>query len=186
MTKLKKYITYSIYALLILHILTSLFAPQLTMRIFGFRNFIVISNSMEPDINVNDMIFIRRTSDEQLNVGDVITFQVYIPEVDEISYVTHYIGAIETDTEGTLIYKTRGARYAEGIFDEWTDENGNAVDITINDIEGVYMFRIPYIGYFITMLQDPIFVGLLVVNGTVIYVLYRTIKKTIQSKKDTI
>ena len=174
----KKILSNAIIVLLILYIIITLFVPKLSMTIFGFRSFIVVSSSMEPDIHVNDMIFVRRPKEDNLEERDVITFLVYIPEVQEESYVTHYIGEITTDEFGTTIYKTQGATKAPGDYDDWTDSEGNPVDITFDDIEGEYLFRIPYIGYVVTMLQDPIFVALLLVNGTIIYFLVKTIKQS--------
>jgi len=180
---IKRGITYFIYFVLILYISTSLFAPKATMSIFGFRSFIVISSSMEPDIPVYDMIVIKKAKESNLETRDIITFEVYIPEVEKTSYVTHYIGEITTNDQGETIYKTQGATKAPGDYDQWTDENGNPVDITFDDIDGVYMFKIPYVGHWILMLRDPIFVGLLVVNGGIIYAIYRLIKKSIIEKK---
>jgi len=181
---LKPLIGYTIIGILILYIAITLIAPSKTINIFGFRTFIVVSPSMEPDINVYDMIFIKQPNEEKLEPRDIITFLVYIPEVGEKSYVTHYIGEVTEDTFGNTIYKTQGATKLPGDYDSWTDENGDPVEITFDDIEGTYMFRIPYLGFLINMLRDPIFVGLLVVNGTIIYFIVKLVKSSIKTKKD--
>ncbi|QMS84627.1 hypothetical protein [Candidatus Xianfuyuplasma coldseepsis] len=178
-----KLISYGVSAALILYIGITLLAPQLTMDIFGFRSFIVVSPSMVPDINVYDMIFITDVEESDLEIDDIITFSVYIPEVDQVSFVTHYIGDIQTQTGDDTIYKTHGANFEEGdSFDDWEDKDGNPIDITFDDIEGEYQFKIPYVGYLVTMLRDPIFLGLLAINGTIIYFLVKTVKKTFLNK----
>lgn len=175
-------LSYLLIFLLLAYLVVTFFIPEQSMKIFGFRTFVVVSTSMEPDINKNDMIVITNTSEEKLQERDAITFSVYIPEVQGYSYVTHYIGEITDDGSGTTIYKTQGATKAEGDYDEWTDENGDPIDITIDDIEGEYLFRIPYIGFLINGLTDPIFVGLLVANGVIIYFIIKLLKP--QKKED--
>lgn len=186
MKNLKAITGYVLLGLLIFYIGITLIAPDKTIKILGFRTFIVVSSSMEPDIHVNDMIFIKRPKEDALDVRDAITFLVYIPELNDKSYVTHYIGEITEDENGTTIYKTQGATKLPGDYDDWTDSEGNPIDIMFDDIEGQYMFKIPYIGYIITMLRDPIFVGLLAVNGVIIYFIIKLFKSTKNgNKKET-
>ncbi len=132
---------------------------------------------------VYDMILITDMDEIELQKGDVITFQAYIPELGDYSYVTHYIADIE-ENNNEVIYKTQGANREENDFDEWTDKNGTPVDITFNDIEGVYQFTVPLLGPFIHRMQDPIFIGLLVINGIIIYFLYKVSCQYIKSKKN--
>ena len=93
-----KYVRNTLFILFTLwistYILLELFAPDKTVDIIGYKTFIVISSSMEPDIMVNDMIIIRKTKEEDLSVGDAITFNVYLKELESVSKVTHYIGDI--------------------------------------------------------------------------------------------
>jgi hypothetical protein len=131
---------------------------------------------MEPDINKNDLIIVTRVQEESLQERDAITFSVYIPEAGQNGYVTHYIGAIEDDGNGNIIYKTQGATKAPGDYDEWTDSDGNPYEISISDIEGRYLFRIPFVGYLIKGLGDPIFVGLLIANGVIVYLIIKLLK----------
>ena len=63
---------------------------------------------MEPEIMVHDMILITNVDEVELQKGDIITFQAYIPELDDYSYVTHYLADIE-DNGNEVIYKTQGA-----------------------------------------------------------------------------
>ncbi len=168
---------------LILYIILTLMFPNKMINVIGFRTFIIISPSMEPEIMVHDMILITNVDEVELQKGDIITFQAYIPELDDYSYVTHYLADIE-DNGNEVIYKTQGANKEDNDFDEWKDEFGTPVDITFNDIEGVYKFTIPLLGPFTYRMQDPIFVGLLVINGAIIYFLFKTIWQYISSNKN--
>lgn len=181
-TIIKKIIGYGFPLLLVAYILVTIITPAKTIDIFGFRTFVVISTSMEPDINKYDMIIIKKADEENLRARDIITFETYIPEVGGISYVTHYIGEITTDDNGITIYKTQGATKAPGDYDDWKDRSGNHINITFDNIQGKYVFRIPYIGFVVEMLHDPIFDVLLIANGTIIYLLIRVIKTMLHPK----
>ena len=157
------------------YIILEVFAPTKTVDIIGFKSYVIISPSMEPEIIVNDMIVIRKVDDEDLVVGDKITFFVYIPELGEKSTVTHYIGDIEV-IDGVTVYKTQGANKDIGEYDEWTDESSNPIEITFEDIEGRVALVIPKLGHAVNLLSDPISIGFLVINLTLIYFLVKLFK----------
>jgi len=173
---------YLLGALLVVYILLGVLLPQQTINWFGFRTFVVVSRSMEPVINVNDMIIITRAEEEDIDTGDIITFRAHIPELGDYGFVTHYVGDVLVDGSGNEIYKTQGATADPDDYDEWTDGQGNPIEIQIDDVVGKYQFRIPRAGILISMLRDPIFVGLLAINGTIIYF----IVKLIRSPKETV
>lgn len=176
MNFIKTILFYLVVAVLLLYIAVLLISPNRMMDIFGFRSFIIVSNSMEPELNVNDLIIVRESEPEDLEVGDIISFNVYISDIDEVSTVTHYIGAIETIGD-TTIYQTKGAHQADGIYDKWVDDDGNRIYITYEDIEGEYLFKIPYLGYVIDLLSNRTLVFLVILNGGVLYVLFNYLRK---------
>jgi len=164
------------------YILLELFMPDKTLDVFGFKSYIVVTSSMEPDIMINDMIIIHKVDEEDLEVRDVITFNVYIPELDRESEVTHYIGDIQTVGNET-IYKTQGATKSPGDYDNWKNKANESIEITYDDIEGRVVFTIPYLGYVVRILRDPMSLGLIVVNVFIAYLLVKTIKKTKKDKE---
>lgn len=149
-------------------------SPNSMMDVFGFRPFVVLSTSMEPTIMKNDMIIARKAKEENLEIGDIITFKVYIEETGGVTYVTHYIGDI-IEVGDTIIYKTHGEG-KEGEYDIWRDSENNIIQITVDDIEGEYLFRIPYIGHIQGLLTNKVFVGVVILNLTIIFVTIRYIK----------
>ncbi len=173
---LKNLLYYVVVFFLVIYVLILALNPSKMIDIVGFRTFMVLSNSMEPKINVNDMIIITKTSEDSLAVGDIITFEVYIPELQADDYVTHYIADIN-DIDGTTTYETRRYAAPEDLFDDWVDENGDEIDITFDKIEGKYLFKIPYIGYIQSALSNKIILALVAVNGGVIYLLIQYLKK---------
>jgi signal peptidase len=151
------------------------FSPERMIELLGFRPFVVLTDSMDPVIKPDDLIILKDAIEEELKVDDIITFEVYIADIGETSFVTHYIAKIE-EINGTTIYRTRGIKIPEDQYELWYDDLGNPIFITLDDIVGEYVFRVPYFGYIQKGLTNPIIVGLLLVNGGIIYLLYRYLK----------
>lgn len=179
--KIKNIIFYVLAILLSLYLIVDIMVPDKTVSIFGFKTFVIVSPSMEPKINVNDAVMVRKSKIENLDSGDIITFKAYIPELGQTAYVTHYLGD-KTRTETGWILKTHGE--GDLSYDEWQDEAGNPVDITEDDFIGIVAFTIPKAGHFLKIFQDPIMFLLITVNiGIVVYIVYY-IKKTKKSESD--
>lgn len=158
------------------YIILEVFMPTKTVDVLGFKSYVIVSSSMEPDIMVNDLIIIRKVQEDKLNIRDKIAFFVYIPELGEKSTVTHYLADIE-DNNGERIYKTQGASKGPGDYDQWKDEDNQDIDITYSDIEGRVALVIPNFGHAVNIIKDPISIGLIFINGFIIYLLIKTFKK---------
>jgi signal peptidase len=157
------------------YIILEVFVPTKTVDILGFKSYVIVSTSMEPDIMVNDLIVIRKTKEEKLDIRDTITFSVFIPELGRENAVTHYIGDI-VEINGETIYKTQGANKEFYDFDEWENENNEPIEITYDDIEGRVALVIPKFGHVVNLIKDPISLGLLIINGFIIYLLIKVFK----------
>ncbi len=97
-------------------------------RIMGISPYVVLSGSMEPTYHVGSLIFVNKNFDS-IEVGDPITFQI-----SSSTLVTHRV--IEVDQEA-MLYTTKG------------DANNTAdgSKVAYDNIVGVPMFTIPYLGY---------------------------------------
>ena len=180
---------YGVAAILLFSIVIELFSPDKTIDIIGFKSFVVVSRSMEPVINVNDIVIVTKVDDDELEVGDIISFYAYLPTIEkdtqgntiyQRSVVTHYLGEL-IQHNGETIIKTYGTSNAEGVFDTWTNEQGIPTELTTEDILGRVSFKIPWIGFIlllgIILTQNPIFFGLVVLNIVIIIVLIKVIRK---------
>lgn len=103
-------------------------------NVFGFSTAVVVSGSMSPAINTNDMIVIQKQNDYKLN--DIISFNT------GKSIVTHRI--TEVKDEGGFITK--------GDANNVDDQN----IITPDMILGKVIFIIPGIGNLIAYMQSPL------------------------------
>lgn len=179
---IKSLIYYLFVAFLILYIFVVALTPERMMDIMGFRPFVVLSTSMEPTIMMNDMIISKEVNEDDLAIGDIITFRVYIEEVGGVTYVTHYIGDI-IEIGDTTIYKTHG----EGREDEqdiWRDSESHIIQITIEDIEGEYLFRVPYVGHLQGLLSNKVFIGVVILNVTIIYATVKYIRRKPEDEEE--
>ena len=114
--------------------------PDKVPSIFGYKPFIVLSGSMESEIYVGDLVFVKNVDTNKLKEGDIIAFK------DTDGYVvTHrIINIIEKDND--TCYETKG-------------DNNNTKDEDIvckDNVEGIYVSRIPKIGSFISFIQQPL------------------------------
>ena len=103
-SKIIKVVSYCLFGVIVcvsLFVLTLRFLGE-TPSVFGYSFYYVLTDSMEPEINAGDMILSKKTSPEELEVGDVIT---YIGESGDLNgkIITHKIIEIKGDT-----YVTQG------------------------------------------------------------------------------
>lgn len=110
--------------------------------LFGYRYYTVLTGSMAPTYNVGDMIFVHVQGPENINKGDVITFN---PSQDSDAYLTHRVTEkIENyQNTGVTCFRTRG------------DAN-NAEDSFLIDssrVIGTVNFGIPFLGYIVRFVQ---------------------------------
>lgn len=156
---------YVIIIFLILYIMVSLFLPKQTVNIFGFKPYVVITNSMEPELMKDDLIFVKSPNYEELTKGDIITFYGDLYLDGEIDIVTHYINSI-TEVDGVRYYRTNGYQLP---VDNWV--------LNDEDILGSYLFKIPFLGNIVNFVKSPFGIAAVAVNVGVIIAIVILLKK---------
>lgn len=136
--------------------------PNETPTFFGIKSFVIVSKSMEPTIMTGDAIFVKQISEDDVKVGDIISFK------DGDSVNTHRIIEI-VENNGVKRYKTKG--------DNNKREDRNLVKYS--QIEGKYEFRIKGFGKFIEILKNKITLVILLI----ILVLVSTMQVRLSKKK---
>lgn len=113
-----------------------------TKSIFGYRYYTVLTPSMSPSYNVGDVVFVHIEGPDNINVGDVITFN---PSNDSEAYLTHRVSEKIDDYKNTGVtcFKTKG--------DANDSEDGFLIDQ--NRVVGKVVFGIPGLGYIIRFVQ---------------------------------
>lgn len=108
---------------------------------FKYMPIAVMSNSMKPIINRGDIVVVDKINESdktKLKVDDVIEYEL------DGSIIIHRIGQIIKSDNGEIKFITKG-------------DNNNAPDfrpVTLKQVRGKVLFKIPYIGYPVVYLNE--------------------------------
>lgn len=106
-----------------------------TPTLFGHSMLRVSSESMEPELNVGDIIMVKKVDPSTLEKGDVITYHgTKGPVAGKL--ITHQIVAEPYEEDGTYYFTTRGIK--EGAIDD--------PEIDDTQIVGKVLYKIPIVG----------------------------------------
>ena len=118
-------------------------------EIFGYKAYIIITESMKPTIKVGDVIIVEKCEEEKLRIGDIITIQN-----KEKTIVTHRIVEIQVDEEtGRNEYLTKG------------DNNnvGDSESIKYAQIQGRKVVIIPLFGKLLLAFRSKTYIIILAI-----------------------
>lgn len=121
--------------------------------VFGYKPFIVLSGSMETDIRVGDLIITKEIDPTTLVKGDVIAFRD-----PEGTITTHRIIEL-VDCYQDTCFITKG-------------DNNQSQDqqlVELDDVEGIYVGRIPSVGNMLKSLSEPTTIIIVVLCITVVF-----------------
>lgn len=141
----------------------SIITPSKTPSFFGIKTYVIVSGSMQPELNIGDMVVVKEITDSELNVGDIISYR------NGQSVVTHRIHKIYYK-DGQKQYITKG------------DYNNveDSIVLTINSIEGKVVNKLTGIGNITIFLQSKYPIIII----TIIFFLYLLSRKN--KKEDLI
>jgi len=145
----------------------SIVNPNETPSFFGIKTYVIISGSMEPNLNIGDIVIARsiENQEEEIKVGDIISYR------KGHSVITHRIVDIKKDENGILRITAKG------------DNNNvkDSEDILINNIEGKVIGVISKLGKITMLLQDK---TILIVALILLYMSISRGYKASQRKND--
>jgi len=122
--------------------------------IFGYKPFMVLSGSMESKIRKGDLIITKVIENpNKLNINDVIAFR------DAENTVTTHRIIDKVIEKGQTYFITKG--------DNNTSQDLNLV--SLNDVEGIYVGRIPGVGSLMSSLSEPTTILIIVFGITIIF-----------------
>lgn len=105
-----------------------------------FNAYVVLSGSMLPSIQIKDIVVTKKVAEEELEIGDIITFISPDSRFGGISITHRIVDKYYDESSGSYSYRTRG-------------DNNNVADSALvpnNNILGKVILKIPKLGY----LQD--------------------------------
>lgn len=138
----------NILSTLILIVFAAIAAVLILPVVFGCKSMAVVSGSMEPNIPVGSIVIVNEVDAEELEVDDVITYQI-----SGGTMVTHRIVAIDNENQCVT---TKG--------DANDVEDGNPV--AFSNIVGKKLFHVPLLGYLTIYIKTPL--GIVGVCGVMI------------------
>lgn len=144
----------SVLSGLLLVILLLLAAAFLLPQVLKYKEMAVLTGSMEPNIPVGSLIYVKETPPEELSVGDVITYRI-----GEDTVVTHRIVEIDP-AAGTV--KTKGD----------ANDSNDAEPIPYGNVIGEEAFHLPLLGFISIYIKTPI--GIAVVCGVLVLIILLT------------
>lgn len=102
--------------------------------VFGYRMLRVMTDSMNPVFSSGDCIIVKETPEEELAVGDIVTFVSSDPSLQG-NLNTHRIVDIARDyTNGEVVYYTKGDN------NSWVDDYTTPYE----EIVGKYIKTLPF------------------------------------------
>jgi signal peptidase len=149
--------------------------PETTVKVFQFKPYVVLTQSMEPEIMVNDLVVVKNFDVEDLEEDDIITFYADIDYNGSKEIVTHYIYDIDPNEDGSYTILTN--RY----YGPDQEVRPDTWELTGEDVLGLYNFHIPWVGTVILFLQSPFGIAAMIVNIGVIVAVVVMVK---QGKSD--
>lgn len=145
--------------------------------IFGVNNpfYVVASDSMVPKLNIGDLLLIKHANDSidtssfrNLKVGDIIVFKSpgIVEETGEHEVIVHRVVAIQSDSTGQIIVKTKGDANDESI--PWLD-----YPIREKNYIGKVIYVLPGVGLIIKTISPPVNYILIAVILVILFLLVK-------------
>jgi len=124
------------------------------------------SDSMAPTLNVGDLVLVRGVDPFNVREGDIVVFNVPAPYNGQVpSPVIHRVIRVGWDG-GRPVFRTKGDNPRAGE-DPWL--------VPAENIIGVYVARVPYIGYAALALRTPLGLGL-AISALLVWILHPFVK----------
>ncbi len=147
-------------------IVKSFLYPEEVPSFMGYKPFIVLTGSMEPVFYSGDLVMVKEVEADSLQVGDVIAFR------EGTAVITHRIVQVE-GVDQELRFITKG-------------DNNNVNDrrpVTVEQLEGVYLYRISKLGNFAMFMQTPVGMALFIALPLLSFILYDILRRTLFERK---
>ena len=122
----------------------------------GMNMMVVLSDSMtgnnKDSFNPGDMIFVKKFKSQEdykniiadKNTGTVVTYYGYLQGLNAYGFVSHRVVDTALDDNGVTVYAVQGDK--EGAPIEW---------FYASSFQGMYIGKLPKVGYVINWLQKP-------------------------------
>jgi signal peptidase I len=169
---MKKISTYFGFGLIIM-VLTATILVSLVPH-FGWRADAVLSGSMEPHLKVGGLAITHNVNEEDIKVGDTITF--YSPLNKKLT--SHRVISITKDPN--LLFQTKGD----------VNEDPDPFVVPTQNVVGKVCYHIPYLGYIAQFIKSRlgflfiVFLPGLIIIGMELKNIWRVLNEQTARKRD--
>lgn len=153
-----------ILSTLLLVVLAALAALLIVPKLMGYQEMAVLSGSMEPNIHVGAIVYVKETSFDDIEEEDVITYRL-----SGGTYVTHRV--VEIDEEAQTVI-TKGD----------ANEDVDSSPVAAEQIAGKAAFNVPLIGYISIYAKTPVGIG--AICGVLVVIIILNFLPEIFSKEE--
>jgi len=147
-------------------IVKSFVNPDEVPSCLGYKPFIVLSGSMEPEFYSGDLILVHEVA-KDFKEGDIIAFR------QGNSVITHRIQKVD-NRDGEKRYITKG------------DNNNTEDKFTVSDdkIEGIYILKVSGLGNFAFFMQTPIGMMVFIALPLILFILYDIFRRRLYDRRE--
>jgi len=161
-----KIIAYIILIPMLIYNITLIFQaiikPNETPSFLGIKMYVIISGSMQPELDIGDIVVVKNVEKNELKEGDIISFR------KGQTVVTHRITEV-LEQGNEIQFKTKG-------------DNNNVEDldkVKEKDVEGKVVQKISYLGNIVLLLSDKTWI----ITIVLFYYVYLVHDQSIQKRK---
>ena len=168
--KIKKRLNIMFYVILIpllaynmALIVQAVVRPNETPAFLGYKMYVIISGSMQPELEVGDIVVVKKINPNDLKKDDVISFR------KGQTIITHRIVEVK-NAEEKLQFLTKG-------------DNNNTNDkdlVSDKEIEGIVVNKIQKIGKIVLKLRDKTLIIVIIL----IYYIFLMYDQSVQKRKN--
>lgn len=169
---MKRYLKQVIIFLMINSFIFTLCYIHINNTLFGYKPYIVLSNSMENIFKAGDIVVIKEINPYELNNGDVISF-ISEDENSKGEIITHKIRTIDFKNKKIITYGTK-------------NNINDKKEVSFNNVTGKYIFKIPFVGNIFILLKSKIgfiFIVLIICLIINVFILMKSLCKYFKLKK---
>ncbi len=144
-------------------IIQAVIKPDETPAFLGYKMYVIISGSMQPELDIGDIVVVKKVDPNNLKKDDIISFR------KGQTIITHRIEEVK-NTEEKIQFLTKG-------------DNNNTSDkdlVSEKEVEGIVVNKIQKLGKIVLKLRDKT----LIIFIILIYYVFLMYDQSIQKRKN--
>ena len=144
-------------------IIQAVIKPDETPAFLGYKMYVIISGSMQPELDIGDIVVVKKVDPNNLKKDDIISFR------KGQTIITHRIEEVK-NTEEKIQFLTKG-------------DNNNTSDkdlVSEKEVEGIVVNKIQKLGKILLKLRDKT----LIIFIILIYYVFLMYDQSIQKRKN--